>query len=179
MTYIDDIHIGKTPVEVHAHTTGMWEIRTKQQDHDGDRLAYGPNLANLKGQAKRELRKQVKRVSVPFITRDGRQAIARGFHAGSTSYYPKKVLVWIDDGTEKGRNETWGSYQTRGRALSPNTTTEDLEKYLRLLKQRERAAEIVKKWEQKFKYDLVQAVSDELNRMYPPEQQEQQEQAEQ
>lgn len=87
--------IRKTQVEVHVGATGQFTI---MMPGDGNRrsLANAATLEAAKQAASVELRKRAVKVSVPFITRDGKKGVATGRHAGN-----QDILATLEDGTKE------------------------------------------------------------------------------
>lgn len=66
-------------LELHADArTGRWSL-----ERDGKKVGYGETLDQAVAVAAAALRKERKKVSVPFVTKAGERGIAYGLHAGT------------------------------------------------------------------------------------------------
>jgi hypothetical protein len=149
-----------TVTELHVNSEGQFYsmIDGKKTSRNYDTLKQAERATRT------DLKKDQVRVAVPFtyLSDDNLYpAIARGFHAADLY----KILIWIDDGTENGRNESITSWNHQ--ALKPNIPEEDIAWLRKLFARREKLHKLtqqnealIKAWENEHTFNLNQATKE-------------------
>lgn len=118
-----DYEIAGTEVEIHAYATGRWEVLRPGQGSAHERvLGGGDTMEKAIAAARHSLARTKVKVTVPFVTRDGRRGHAYSIHAKS-----RKPMVAIGD-----QRIQWDSYRD---PFKSNIPQEALDRYLALAEQ--------------------------------------------
>lgn len=130
---------------------------------DGEAIASGTELEKVQKSARARLRQATRKViSVPFITRDFKPAIAKGKHATN-----EDILVWIDDGSKRGHNTRYSYY--RAQVLKPDLSQKQLDRLKKLFAHKAKVQELIQKWEERNTFNLNEAVNEALKALEEPE----------
>jgi hypothetical protein len=158
MTFVARKTILQTVVEIHLDSSGLFYTQVDGKTFTGRH----ESLKQAERAARTELKKDQVRVAVPFTYMQGEKmypAISRGFHAADK----RKILIWIDDGTENGKNETL-NYWSRNKVLRADIPEQKMRWIQKLFERRRKLSELtrdcdarIRAWEEEFVFNISDA----------------------
>lgn len=136
-------------VEVHANSSGTWQIKQKG---DGDVLGHGSTLEQATNNARTTINKNKVKLHIDFVTREGKRGYATGMHQRS-----HKILTVI-----QGEKVHLDHY--RANVLRADTPNDELD-HLKLLDEKieklnAERQELIAEW----KFDLGEAVKEAIDK---------------
>ena len=153
-------------IEVHVDGDGQF-YTMERGTHN--RIATGDTMKQALRATRAEYKKEQIRVAVPFtyMAGDGsmHDAISRGFHARDRY----TILIWWDDGTKEGKNDSLQGWYRHKQVLVPSIPERDLRLIQKLLARRTKLRELttqcdglIEKWETEHTFDLRAATAEAL-----------------